>query len=94
MQLLRVSQKQYFKQQIRINVLSKQWMTIEMLLMILRKEEKKETIKPAMVRFHLLFSDSSSWRKKSGKQKQDGLGSLARLTSVVQFEIILQTECN
>lgn len=41
MQLLRVSQKQYFKQQIRINVLSKQWMTIEMLLMILRKEEKK-----------------------------------------------------
>lgn len=41
MQLLRVSQKQYFKQQIRINVLSKQWMTIETLLMILRKERKK-----------------------------------------------------
>ena len=94
MQLLCVSQNQYFKQQIRINVLSKQWTTTEMLLMILRKEEKKETIKPAMVRFHPLSSDSSSWRKKSGEQKQGGLGSLARLTSVVQFEVTLQTECN
>ena len=62
--------------------------------MILRKEEKKEKIKPAMVRFHPLSSDSSSWRKKSGEQKQGGLGSLARLTSVVQFEVTLQTECN